>query len=81
MLGDAEVPFLAFNSLRTDAEKNQHFGLLNPFVGILEALRNVAAYGQKLSWNGTGKDALDLLMLLSLLHQRLDAVAQRGGKS
>jgi uncharacterized protein (TIGR02391 family) len=80
-IGHAGMPFLAFNSLRTDTEKSEQSGLMNLFVGMFGAFRNVTAHGPKISWNVTEQDALDLLTLVSLLHRRLDAAVPTGRKS
>lgn len=80
-LGQAGMPFLAFNSLRTDTEKSEQSGLTNLFVGMFGAFRNVTAHGPKISWNMTEQDALDLLTLVSLLHRRLDNAVPTGRKS
>ena len=77
-LGQAGMPFLAFNSLRTDTEKSEQSGLMNLLVGMFGAFRNVTAHGPKITWNMTEQDALDLLTLVSLLHRRLDAAVPTG---
>ena len=79
-LGKVGLPFLAFNSLRTDTEQSEQSGLMNLFVGIFGTFRNVTAHGPKIAWNITEQDALDLLTLVSLLHRRLDAAAATGRK-
>jgi uncharacterized protein (TIGR02391 family) len=80
-LGQAGIPFLAFNSLVTDTEKSEQSGLMNIFVGMFGAFRNVTAHGAKITWNVTEQDALDLLTLVSLLHRRLDAAVPTGRKA
>lgn len=80
-IGQAGMPFLAFNSLRTDTEKSEQSGLMNLFIGMFGAFRNVTAHGPKLTWNMTEQDALDLMTLASLLHRRLDSVTRTGRKA
>jgi uncharacterized protein (TIGR02391 family) len=80
-LGQAGMPFLAFNSLVTDTEKSEQSGLMNIFIGMFGAFRNVTAHGAKITWNVTEQDALDLLTLISLLHRRLDAAVPTGRKT
>jgi uncharacterized protein (TIGR02391 family) len=75
-VGQAGMPFLAFNSLQTDTEKSEQSGIMNLFVGMFGAFRNVTAHGPRISWNMTEQDALDLLTFLSLLHRRLDSTAR-----
>jgi uncharacterized protein (TIGR02391 family) len=77
-LGQVGMPFLAFNFLRTDTEKSDQSGLMNLFIGMFGAFRNVTAHGAKITWNITEQDALDLLTLVSLLHRRLDAAVPTG---
>jgi hypothetical protein len=66
-------PYLAFNSLQTETHKSEQRGLMNLFVGMFGTFRNVTAHGEKLTWDVTEQDALDLLTLVSMLHRRLDA--------
>jgi Protein of unknown function (Hypoth_ymh) len=46
---------------------------MNLFLGMFGSFRNVTAHGEKLTWDVTEQDALDLLTLVSMLHRRLDA--------
>ena len=75
------MPFLAFNSLTTDTEKSEQSGIMNLFVGMFGAFRNVTAHGPKVTWNMTEQDALDLMTLASLLHRRLDLAKRTERKS
>ncbi len=71
-LGQSGIPVLAFNSLQTDTAKSEQTGLMNLFIGLFGAFRNVTAHGPKILWDIGEQDALDLLTLVSLLHRRLD---------
>lgn len=71
-LGKPGMPFLAFNSLRTDSEQSEQRGLLALMKGMFCTFRNPAAHTPKVSWNMTEQDALDLLTMASFLHRRLD---------
>lgn len=75
-LGQVGIPFLAFNSLQNDTEKSEQSGLMNLFIGMFGAFRNVTAHGAKISWNISETDALDLLTLVSLLHRRMDSAVR-----
>lgn len=77
-LGQAGIPFLAFNSLRTDTERSEQSGLMNLFIGMFGVFRNVTAHGPRINWNISEQDALDLLTMVSLLHRRLDTVVATG---
>ena len=75
-LGQAGMPFLAFNSLRTESERSEQRGLLNLMKGVFGTFRNTTAHAPKVSWNMTEQDALDLLTMASFLHRRLDDAAR-----
>lgn len=66
------TPLLAFNTLRTESEESEHSGLMNLIKGMFGAFRNPTAHAAKVSWQVTEDDALDLLVLASMLHRRLD---------
>jgi uncharacterized protein (TIGR02391 family) len=68
----SEFPRLAFNSLRTDSERNEHLGLMNLMKGAFSAFRNPTAHEPKGRWPIGEEDALDLLSVVSLLQRRLD---------
>lgn len=67
------MPILAFNSLRTDTEKDEQRGLVNLLKGMFSTFRNVTAHAPKVTWPIDEQDALDLLSLASFLHRRIDA--------
>lgn len=75
-LGQSAMPFLAFNSLRTESEQMEQKGLLNLMKGLFGTFRNPTAHAPKISWNVTEQDALDLLTMASFLHRRLDSAAR-----
>jgi uncharacterized protein (TIGR02391 family) len=72
-LGKAGIPMLAFNSLRTESERNEQNGMMNLMKGMFSAFRNPTAHAPKLQWEVDEQDAFDLLTLASLLHRRIDA--------
>lgn len=75
-LGKVGMPFLAFNSLRTETERSEHTGLMNLMKGVFGTFRNPTAHAPKISWNISEEDALDLLTMASFLHRRLDGAAR-----
>ncbi len=75
-IGQATHPRLAFNSLTTDNERNEHLGLMNLIKGVFGAFRNTTAHAPKIHWNVTEQDALDILTTISLLHRRLDTAVR-----
>lgn len=75
-IGKVGIPMLAFNSLRTETERNEHSGLVNLIKGMFSAFRNVTAHAPRIRWPITEQDAKDLLSLASLLHRRIDEAAR-----
>lgn len=71
--GKAGMPFLAFNSLRTETERGEHTGLMNLMKGMFGAFRNVTAHAPKITWPIEERDAFDLLTIASFIHRRLDS--------
>lgn len=71
-IGKAGCPRLAFNTLTTESERNEHSGLMNLIKGLFGAFRNTTAHAPKIHWNVTEQDALDILTTISLVHRRLD---------
>lgn len=80
-LGKTGMPFLAFNSLRTESEQSEQKGLLNLMKGLFGTFRNTTAHSPKVSWNMSEQDALDLLTMASFLHRRLDLAARTHRKT
>jgi uncharacterized protein (TIGR02391 family) len=66
-----EQPLLAFNSLRTEMERNEQKGFAALLKGCFAAVRNPLAHEPKLLWQGED-DAADYMSLISLLHRKLD---------
>ena len=64
-------PVLAFNSLRTENEQNEHKGFAALLKGCFSAVRNPLAHEPKIMWDGED-DAADYFTLISLLHKKLD---------
>jgi len=80
-LGQAGIPLLAFNSLRTDTERNEQTGMMNLMKGMFSAFRNPTAHAPKILWTISEQDAFDLLTLASLLHRRIDSAVPTGRAS
>ena len=79
-LRQSGIPVLAFNSLQTDTAKSEQTGLMNLFIGLFGAFRNVTAHGPKILWDISEQDALDMLTFISLLHRRLDGAVATNRK-
>ncbi|MBU2009130.1 MAG: TIGR02391 family protein [Chloroflexi bacterium] len=71
-IGQQGLPLLAFNSLRTENERSEHSGLMQLMKGMFGVFRNVTAHAPKIRWPISEQDALDLLVIASYLHRRLD---------
>lgn len=65
-------PFLFFNSLKTDSEKNEHNGLKELLSAIFHLVRNPEAHTPKINWKIDETKALDILTLISFAHKYLD---------
>jgi uncharacterized protein (TIGR02391 family) len=69
-------PVLAINTLRNETEQSEHKGFANLLKSVFGTLRNVTAHASKIHWTIEEQDALDLLTMVSYLHQRLDRAAK-----
>lgn len=66
-------PVLICNSLQTDTEKSEHRGLVHLLSGAFEMVRNPMAHTPQALWEWQNEDeAIAYLVLLSLLHSKLD---------
>lgn len=66
------LPRLAWNTLQTDTDRSEHRGLTHLCKGVVGAFRNPTAHEQKISWEVTEAEALDVCSLVSLLLRRLE---------
>ena len=65
-------PHLAFNTLTTLSERNEHDGFLDFLNGCTRFFRNPMSHTPKVKWHRDVNDAVDCLTLISLLHYVLD---------
>lgn len=65
-------PKLAFNTLCTETERNEHNGFLDLLKGCTRMFRNPMSHTPKIKWHREVDDAVDCLTLISLLHFTLD---------
>ncbi|MCY4115220.1 MAG: TIGR02391 family protein [Chloroflexi bacterium] len=63
---------LAFNTLVTVSQKNEHDGFLDLLSGCTRFFRNPMSHTPKIKWHRNIEDAVDCLTLISLLHFILD---------
>lgn len=66
------MPILALNTLQTQTERDEQSGLMSLLKGCASACRNPIAHEPRVLWAGSDADALDSLVLISLLHKKLD---------
>ena len=65
-------PYLFFNRMQTDSEKNEFMGLKELLESIFHLVRNPAAHTPKIKWKMNETMALDVLTLISFAHKYLD---------
>lgn len=68
-----DLPMLAINSRSTLSERSEQSGFANLVKGTSGMFRNPTAHEARIHWTMTRTDAEDLLMIVSLIHRRLDA--------
>lgn len=72
------TPILAINSLRIETERSEQKGFTNLIKGVFGLFRNVTAHAPKIHWKIEEHDALDLLVMLSYIHRKLDNAIETG---
>jgi uncharacterized protein (TIGR02391 family) len=77
-IGKKGYPLIAFNSLQTETEHDEHKGLMNLLKGLFGTFRNTTAHAPRIKWVIDEQDALDMLSLTSLLHRRIDQAVPTG---
>lgn len=65
-------PYLFFNRLETDSERNEFIGLKELCEAIFHLIRNPVAHTPKINWKIDETKALDVLTLISFAHKYLD---------
>jgi uncharacterized protein (TIGR02391 family) len=78
--GAAGQPLVAFNSLRTETDRNEHRGLALMIRAVFMAFRNLTAHDPKILRPIGEQDATDLLTTISLLHRKLDGAVLTGSR-
>ena len=67
-----QYPLLAMNKLHTESEQSEQKGFINFLKGIFGLFRNPHAHTAKIVWSLDEHDALDLLVMVSYAHRKLD---------
>jgi uncharacterized protein (TIGR02391 family) len=71
-------PLLIINNLRTETEESEQKGFMNLIKGIFGVFRNTTAHAPKIKWEILEQDALDLLVMASYAHRKLDGATRTG---
>lgn len=66
------APPLRINSFATESERGEQRGFVNLLIGMFGVFRNPTAHAPRASWPMSEEDALDLLVLASYAHRRID---------
>ena len=67
-------PLLRINLLQNDTDRSEHLGLMNLIKGMFGLIRNPTAHVPKIKFEIDEDEALDLMILISYTHKRLDRV-------
>jgi len=65
-------PLLRINLLINDTDRSEHLGLMNLIKGLFGLIRNPTAHEPKIKFAIDENEALDLMILISYAHKRLD---------
>jgi uncharacterized protein (TIGR02391 family) len=76
-LGQAVDPLVRINSLATETERDEQKGFGNLCKGLLGMFRNPVAHDPRIKRTVTDDELLELLMVVSMVHRRLDVAALR----
>jgi uncharacterized protein (TIGR02391 family) len=74
-LGGA-APRVRINGFATEAERGEQRGFVNLLTGLFGVFRNPTAHAPRPAWPMPEQDALDLLVLASYAHRRLDSAVR-----
>jgi len=72
-LGASGTPKVAINTLSTDTERDEQKGFANLIKGLLGMYRNPTAHDPRIRRPVTDDELLELLMVVSMVHRRLDS--------
>lgn len=76
MKGKALQPILAINRLITESELSQQNGLAHLIKGLFSMFRNLTAHDLKIETLVSEAEALEFLVLASLIHRKLDSAVR-----
>jgi uncharacterized protein (TIGR02391 family) len=70
-------PLLRINAFRSDPERGEQRGFVSLLTGLFGVFRNPVAHAARITWPMPEEDALDLLVLASYAHRRIDRSSRR----
>lgn len=76
-LGQRGVPKVAINRLATDSERDEQRGFANLCKGVQAMFRNPTAHDPRIARPITDDELLEVLMIVSMIHRRLDDATLR----
>lgn len=65
-------PLIKINLIKNDTDRSEHLGLMNTIKGLFGIIRNPTAHEPKIKFTIEEDEALDLMILVSYIHKRLD---------
>ena len=65
-------PLIKINLLKNDTDRSEHLGLMNAIKGLFGIIRNPTAHEPKIKFTIEEDEALDLMIMVSYIHKRLD---------
>ena len=74
-------PYIIFNMLITESEKNEYNGLKELLIALFHMVRNPIAHTPKINWKQNENEALDILTIISFTHKYLDKCYKNPSKN
>ncbi|MFZ1528346.1 MAG: TIGR02391 family protein [Ferruginibacter sp.] len=65
-------PLIKINLINSDTDRSEHLGLMNVIKGLFGLIRNPTAHEPKIKFRIEEDEALDLMIMVSYIHKRLD---------
>lgn len=65
-------PLIRINLLKTDTDRSEHLGLMNLIKSLFGLIRNPTAHKPKIMFTIEEDEALDLMVMVSFVHKKLD---------
>jgi uncharacterized protein (TIGR02391 family) len=72
-----EAPLIQINRLSSASERSEQQGFSHLLKGLFGVFRNPTAHSPRIEWAMPEDDALDLFVLASYAHRRIDAASKR----